>query len=272
MFERTSVATANHLSVRLHAGFNANVMLGGLMALYELTGPMMSAVADRLFPTFTSRITLLPTAVNAIAGWRCDVSVTELSSHTDSGTPPDAQPSTPTHTPSHGHVHRSLADILAYYDQALLSEAALNAIESIWLTLAHAEARVHGTTPEHVHFHEVGRLSNVVAIGLIAHLMTKTGLTLSASPVPVTDGVIRCAHGLVANPAPSLCALLTDLPVRPLETQGEPITPTGLAILRGLKATFGPWPAMSVARIETVYTPYVFPDVPNGARFVLGTL
>lgn len=267
MFERTSIATANHLSVRLHAGFNANVMLGGLMALYELTGPMMSAVADRLFPTLTTRITLLPAAVNAIAGWRCEVNVSEKVA------PPshDATPATePQH--SHGHVHRSVADILAYYDQGTVSETALNAIESIWLTLAHAEARVHGTTPEHVHFHEVGRLSNVVAIGLIAHLMTKTGLTLSASPVPVTDGVIRCAHGLVANPAPSLCALLTDLPVRPLETQGEPITPTGLAILRGLKATFGPWPAMSVARIETVYTPYVFPDVPNGARFVLGTL
>ena len=267
MFERTSVDTANHLSVRLHAGFNANVMLGGLMALYELTGPMMSAVADRLFPTLTTRITLLPAAVNAIAGWRCEVNVSEKVA------PPshDATPATEPHQ-SHGHVHRSLADILPYYDQALLSEAALNAIESIWLTLAHAEARVHGTTPEHVHFHEVGRLSNVIAIGLIAHLMTKTGLTLSASPVPVTDGVIRCAHGLVANPAPSLCALLTDLPVRPLETEGEPITPTGLAILRGLKATFGSWPAMSVARIETVYTPYVFPDVPNGARFVLGTL
>lgn len=267
MLERSSLETANHLSVRLHAGFNANVMLGGLMALYELTGPMMSAVADRLFPTLTTRITLLPAAVNAIAGWRCQVNVSEKVA------PPshDATPATePQH--SHGHVHRSVADILAYYDQGTLSEPALERTEAIWLTLAHAEARVHGTTPEHVHFHEVGRLSNVVAIGLIAHLMTKTGLTLSASPVPVTDGVIRCAHGLVANPAPSLCALLTDLPVRPLETQGEPITPTGLAILRGLKATFGPWPAMSVARIETVYTPYVFPDVPNGARFVLGTL
>lgn len=267
MFEHTSIDTANHLSVRLHAGFNANVMLGGLMALYDLTGPMVSAVADRLFPTLTTRITLLPAAVNAIAGWRCEVKVSEKAAPTGHDATPAAEPQH-----SHGHVHRSLATILAYYDQGTLSEPALQRAEAIWLTLAHAEARVHGTTPEHVHFHEVGRLSNVVAIGLIAHLMTKTGVTLSASPVPVTDGVIHCAHGLVANPAPSLCALLTDLPVRPLETDGEPITPTGLAILRGLKATFGPWPAMSVARIETVYTPYVFPDVPNGARFVLGTL
>ena len=271
MFERTSMDTANHLSVRLHAGFNANVMLGGLMALYELTGPMMSAVADRLFPTLTTRITLQPAAVNAIAGWRCEVNVTEKVAPSSHDTTSTTEPQ-PSHGHGHGHVHRSLATILAYYDQGSLSEAALQRAEAIWLTLAHAEARVHGTTPEHVHFHEVGRLSNVVVIGLIAHLMTKTGVTLSASPVPVTDGVIHCAHGLVANPAPSLCALLTDLPVRPLETKGEPITPTGLAILRGLKATFGPWPAMSVARIETVYTPYVFPDVPNGARFVLGTL
>lgn len=271
MLERSSLETANHLSVRLHAGFNANVMLGGLMALYDLTGNMMSALADRLFPTLSTRIALVPTAVHTIAGWRCEVNVSEHVAPASEDA--NRAPQEPHESyASAQHVHRSLSAILAYYDQGGLSERALDRAEAIWLTLAQAEARVHGTTPEHVHFHEVGRLSNVVAIGLIAHLMAETGLTLSASPVPVMDGVIHCAHGLVANPAPSLCALLTELPVRPIETNGEPITPTGLAILRGLEATFGPWPAMSVARIETVYTPHVFPDVPNGARFVLGTL
>lgn len=88
----------------------------------------------------------------------------------------------------------------------------------------------------------------------------------------MADGVIECAHGFVANPAPATLAMLPGLPVIPFAGTGEAITPTGLAILIGLGVKFGPWPEMTVLRQEVAYTRQVFEGVPNGARFILGEL
>ena len=48
------------------------------------------------------------------------------------------------------------------------------------------------------------------------------------------------------------------------------MTPTGLALLKAFDAEFGPWPAMTVKNIETVYGTYVYEGVPNGATFAFG--
>ena len=91
------------------------------------------------------------------------------------------------------------------------------------------------------------------------------------SPVPLTDGLVHCAHGAVPNPAPSLFAMLKDVPVTAFAGTGEAVTPTGLAILKGLGAQFGPWPTMTVRKNFTAYAPgKVFAGAPNGLLFALG--
>lgn len=65
--------------------------------------------------------------------------------------------------------------------------------------------------------------------------------------------------------------MLKDVPVTAFAGTGEAVTPTGLAILKGLGAQFGPWPTMTVRKNLTTYAPgKVFAGAPNGLLFALG--
>lgn len=241
-----------HLTIRISAGFNAEVMLAGLLSLTDQSSGTATAALKSLFPNTCATVELEKTSVNSIAGTRAKLVVPGQ---------------------SHGHTHRQLSDIYSFYDkESRLGEGAAEIVERIWNTLAAAEGRVHGTTPERVHFHEVGRDSNILAIALIATFIDRLKLSVSSSPIPVADGVIRCAHGLVPNPAPAMMAMLTGVSVVPFAGTGEPVTPTGLAILLGLGATFGPWPAMRITREALCYGRATFEGVPSGTRFILGEL
>lgn len=64
--------------------------------------------------------------------------------------------------------------------------------------------------------------------------------------------------------------LLEGIPVRPFSGEGETVTPTAIALLRSLGATFGPWPAMLVEKQALVYGSRVFANAPNGTIFACG--
>lgn len=243
-----SNASEKIIAVRIHAGFNAGVFLGGLLALTDQTGGMAGAYLRTLFPGIDADVRLEPASVNGIAGWRAGVA-----------TPPE-------------HAHRHPADIFAMYEASRLSQSAKEKARAVWMTLAGAEAKVHNAPIEHVHFHEVGRLSNILAIGLCAeYLTTLSPVSIAASAVPMGDGRVRCAHGEVPYPAPATFAMLEGVPVRPFAGEGEAITPTGLAILKGFGARFGGWPEMTVDKTATLFTPQHFEGVPNGTLFAMGS-
>ena len=91
------------------------------------------------------------------------------------------------------------------------------------------------------------------------------------SPLPIADGEVVCAHGVIPVPAPAVLELLEGIPVRPFSGEGETVTPTAIALLRSLGATFGPWPAMLVEKRALVYGSRVFANAPNGTIFACGT-
>ncbi len=239
------------LTVRIHAGFNANAFLAGLLALTGETAESANALLKRLFPKVDASIDFGTKSVNAIAGVNCRF-VTPAEPH---------------------HCHRTPVEILKIYDdESTLSPEAREKAGLIWHVLAGAEAMVHGATIETVHFHEVGRLSNILAIGLIAEIATRINLKhIIASPIPMADGTVECAHGAVPYPAPSMFMMMKGLPVRPWAGTGEPVTPTGLAVLLGLKAAFGAWPAMTIEERVTVFTDREFEGVANGTLFAIGS-
>ena len=106
----------------------------------------------------------------------------------------------------------------------------------------------------------------------IAELFVKAGVErFVVSPIPLADNEVECAHGTVPYPAPALAAMLPDVAVRPYGGTGEPVTPTGLAVLKGLGAEFGPWPRMTVEAQARAYARAVFEGTANGTLFCWGT-
>lgn len=138
------------------------------------------------------------------------------------------------------HHHRHLADIVHLIDSSGLSEGVKRTSLAIFQTLAEAEARVHGTSIDHVHFHEVGALDSIVDIVGAAVGLEALGIDrLYSSAVPFSGGQIQTQHGLLPLPAPATLEILKNAHavMTPSQAQVELVTPTGAAILATL-ATF----------------------------------
>lgn len=133
--------------------------------------------------------------------------------------------------------HRGLADLSAMLEASPLSEEACAFAVRVLTRIAIAEGRVHGCSPEEVHFHEVGAVDTLVDVGGAALGLERLGVTRGfASPPLLGSGVVRCAHGEMPVPAPATAELLRGLPHRLGGGGGERCTPTGAAILAELCA------------------------------------
>ncbi len=138
------------------------------------------------------------------------------------------------------HMHRTLHDIRTIISGAALAPAIIERSLRVFTLLAEAEARVHGTTVDQIHFHEVGALDALIDIvGVVAGLALLEIEHVFASPLPLGAGWVRSAHGPIPVPAPATLALLaaTGAPITADETPFELTTPTGAALLAAL-ATF----------------------------------
>lgn len=148
------------------------------------------------------------------------------------------------------HAHRHLHHILAIIDAGRLSDRQKQLARRIFQRLAEAEARVHGTSIEKVHFHEVGAADSIADIVGAAVGFDVLGIErVAASPVAVGHGQIRIAHGESSVPAPATAELLRGVPLAPSPCDGELTTPTGAAILAALVESFGPMPPMVLETI-----------------------
>ncbi|HET7689024.1 MAG TPA: nickel pincer cofactor biosynthesis protein LarC [Nocardioidaceae bacterium] len=116
--------------------------------------------------------------------------------------------------------------------------------------LASAEATVHGTTPEDVHFHEVGALDAIADVVGVCAGIEHLGLTeLVVSPIGVGSGSVSTAHGTLPVPPPAVAELLRGVPSYAGPGVGELCTPTGAALLATLASSYGPQPLMAVTGI-----------------------
>jgi pyridinium-3,5-bisthiocarboxylic acid mononucleotide nickel chelatase len=118
--------------------------------------------------------------------------------------------------------------------------------------LANAEAKVHGTGVDAVHFHEVGAVDAIIDIvGSVAGLHELGIDQLYASAFPMSSGWTSAAHGQLPIPAPATLELLAmaNAPTRDGPGDGELVTPTGAALV-GTLATFQR-PSMKLTKIAT---------------------
>lgn len=149
------------------------------------------------------------------------------------------------------HAHRHLHHITDMIDGASdVNENAKDIAKRIFQEVAVAEAKVHGTTLQKVHFHEVGAIDSIADIVGTAVAIDHLGIdAIQAAPVPTGTGSVTIAHGRVSVPAPATAEILKGIPIQPCDIAAELTTPTGAAILKALATGFGVIPAM---RIESV--------------------
>ena len=137
----------------------------------------------------------------------------------------------------HEHAHRHLSDVVRIIDSAGVTGTVRDRAVDAFTRLAEAEAEVHGTTPERVHFHEVGALDAIIDIlGVMAACEEMGFREFYTRPVTLGRGWAEMAHGRFPVPPPAVLKLLQGLQVRDPELEGECTTPTGAAILQTLTA------------------------------------
>ncbi len=174
-------------------------------------------------------------------------------------------------TDERGQPRRTLPDIEAILDRADISEPVRDDARRIFHRLAEAEASVHGTTPDRIHFHEVGALDAIADIVGAAWGIRQLGLDrVHVSPINLGGGSIQAAHGKMPVPAPGTAALLAGIPAYGSEIAAELTTPTGAAILTTLATAHGPMPAMTVERVAYGAGHRDLREQPNLLRLVIG--
>ena len=132
---------------------------------------------------------------------------------------------------------RSYAGIRQILESSNLSQSCKQRAGAIFRTVAEAEAKVHGTDVDRVHFHEVGAIDSIVDIAGAAicfeYLFEKLGVShVVSSKIELGGGVVKCDHGTLSVPAPAVCEILKGVPVSLGRANFEMTTPTGAAILK----------------------------------------
>ncbi len=134
------------------------------------------------------------------------------------------------------HQHRRLQDIAELLAQGLAPHVHERTM-AIFRRLAEAEGAVHGVAPEEVTFHEVGAVDSIVDIAGVVLGLDLLGITdLYCSPLPLTSGRVRSAHGELPVPAPATVEVLkgTGAIWHGVDAEGELVTPTGAAVVATL--------------------------------------
>jgi uncharacterized protein (TIGR00299 family) protein len=171
---------------------------------------------------------------------------------------------------SHAHPDRTLKAILDLIARSGLPDRVKADSSRIFTRLAEAEARVHGTTPAQVHFHDVGAVDAIVdvvgaCIGL--HLLGVDSVHCGA--LPIGGGFVTGPHGKIPVPGPATAELLKGFPIVDTGVRRELVTPTGAAILTTLAASAGSMPAMTVQAVGSG-AGTVDLETPNLIRLFLG--
>lgn len=160
--------------------------------------------------------------------------------------------------------HRHLHHILEIIDKADMPQAVKDNASGVFQCLGAAEAEVHGTTIEKVHFHEVGALDSIVDIVAANLALYSLGIEkVVASTLVAGSGTVSCDHGIMPVPAPATALLLKGIPWRSGEMEGEMTTPTGAALARHWASSFGP---MELSRVDAIGYGAGTRDLPDRAN------
>ena len=139
-----------------------------------------------------------------------------------------------------------------------------------FLRLARAEAKVHRSSIDEVHFHEVGAVDAIADVVGSAAALEHLGAELIVSPLPMGRGFVKAAHGTLPLPPPAVVECLIGLPTYDGGLDFEFVTPTGAAIVGAHAASASRWPSMAPEATGWGAGTADLSDRPNVLRAVLG--
>ncbi len=229
-----------------HSGISGNMFLGGMLHAGFSFDHLQAALTS--LPISGYRLHYAPFEDKGIRGVYFNVEVTD-----------------------HDQPSRHLRDIQEIIQKSHLASRVQERALAIFQRLAEAEAIIHGVAVEQIHFHEVGAVDAIIDIVGAAQAVEELNLDqIYASPLPLTNGYVQMAHGLLPVPAPATLEILRRVkaPWRSSQAEGELVTPTGAAILATV-ARFET-PAISIEALGYGFGKKRL-DWPNCLRVCLGT-
>jgi uncharacterized protein (TIGR00299 family) protein len=177
------------------------------------------------------------------------------------------------HAPAqdHGHAHRGLRDILALVDRSKLDPSVKERVSGLFRRLGEAEATVHGSSPEEVHFHEVGAIDSIVDIvGGVVGLRWLGAQRFVSSALNVGTGTVTMSHGTFPVPPPATARLVQGVPVYGAG-EGELLTPTGALLVTAHATGYGPLPPVRPEAVGYGAGTRDTPGRPNVLRLIVGS-
>lgn len=168
---------------------------------------------------------------------------------------------------------RTLADVSSMIAGSNLPDQSKARAIRVFERLAESEARVHRTTPDKVHFHEVGAVDSIIDIvGAMIGFELLGIERFFCSPLRVGSGLVNSQHGQLPVPAPATAELLRGIPMYAGEIEGEFVTPTGAAIVATICEQFGAMPQLNVTRIGYGAGSRDPKHFPNALRLMMGEM
>ena len=166
--------------------------------------------------------------------------------------------------------HRTWKTIRGILETAELAEPVRARALDAFARLAAAEAKVHGVSPEDVHFHELGAADTLLDIAGVAELVEDLGIErVACSPLPAARGIVQAAHGALPLPSPATLELLCGAPLYGAEG-GELVTPTGAALAAAYVQEWGELPPLVLERVGYGAGTRELAGRPNVVRVLLG--
>jgi uncharacterized protein (TIGR00299 family) protein len=130
--------------------------------------------------------------------------------------------------------YRTIVDLI---EDSGLSTAIKEKAKKAFTILGEAEAKIHDTQLDKIHFHEVGAVDSIV--DLVGSIIGFEYLQLEkvySIPVPLGSGFTNTAHGLMPVPSPAAIEILKDYPIVQCDSGYEMTTPTGATLLKLLSS------------------------------------